>query len=416
MSFTFLSRSTIACFLLIGGLTPCRATAARAETADASIALGTLRGPDGKPVDLAAPANGLTVLVFYSSECPISNAYSPTLEKLFAAFPHERVKWVGICIDPDLSDTDVKAHARDFSLKFPVVRDRHGAFARKIGATMTPEAFVVDAKGHVRYHGRIDDQFVKRGLRNANPSGNELNDAISALLKGEEVKAAHVAAVGCPIPEIKAVAEVPSYSKEVSRIVQQNCQECHRKGQVGPFALDTYEQARKRAEDIAAVAEDRVMPPWKAAPNVGLKFKHDRSLSAKDIATLSAWAEAGAPEGDPADLPPPRTFPSGWVLEGGPDLVLDIGTDYQVPAAGGDIYRCFVVPTTMPRDMYISGIEYQPGNRAVVHHVLAYVDTQGQAQTRRCGSGTGLHLFLGPGNRDPRRSGRLGTRQPTDSA
>ena len=173
---------------------------------------------------------------------------------------------------------------------------------------MTPEAFVVDAKGHVRYHGRIDDQFAKRGVRNANPSGNELKDAITALLKGDEVKAAHVAAVGCPIPEFKAAAEAPTYSKEVARILQQNCQECHRKGQVGPFALDTYEQARKRAEDIAAVAEDRLMPPWKAAPNVGPKFKHDRSLSAQDIATLASWAEAGAPEGDPADLPPPGSF------------------------------------------------------------------------------------------------------------
>ena len=262
---------------------------------------------------------------------------------------------------------------------------------------MTPEAFVVDAKGQVRYHGRIDDQFAKRGVRNANPSGNELKDAITALLKGDEVKAAHVAAVGCPIPEFKAAAEAPTYSKAVARILQQNCQECHRKGQVGPFALDTYEQARKRAEDIAAVAEDRLMPPWKAAPNVGPKFKHDRSLSAQDIATLASWAEAGAPEGDPADLPAPRKFPEDWTLEGGPDLVLDIGTDFQVPAAGGDIYRCFVVPTSLPKDVYISGIEYQPGNRRVVHHVLAYVDTKGEARKKDAAEpGPGYTCFSGP--------------------
>jgi mono/diheme cytochrome c family protein len=292
------------------------------------------------------------------------------------------VKWVGICVDPDLSDADLKAHARNFGLKFPVVRDRHGSLARKLGATVTPEAFVIDARGHVRYHGRIDDQFAKRGVRNANPSGNELKDAIAALLKGDKVKAAHVVAVGCPIPQPKAAAAAPTYSKDVARILQQNCQECHRKGQVGPFALDTYEQARKRAEDLAAVAEDRSMPPWKAAPNVGPKFKHDRSLSAHDIATLAAWAEAGAPKGDPALLPPPRKFPQDWTLEDGPDLVIDIGTDFPVPPAGGDIYRCFVVPTSLPEDNYISGIEYQPGNRRVVHHVLAYVDTQGEARKK----------------------------------
>jgi len=401
VSFTFLSRTLIASvapWLVMGSLTGSPFGITWAESTDAPIALGTLRSPDGQHIDLAAPAEGLTVLLFYSSECPISNAYSPTLDSLFGAFPAKTVKWVGICVDPDLSDADVKAHARDFNLKFPVVRDRHGAFARKIGATMTPEAFVIDAKGHVRYHGRIDDQFAKRGVRNANPSGNELKDAITALLKGDPVKAAHVAAVGCPIPEFKAAADAPTYSKEVARILQQNCRECHRKGQVGPFALDTYEQARKRAEDIAAVAEDRAMPPWKAAPNVGLKFKHDRSLSAQDIATLASWAEAGAPEGDPALLPPPKKFPEDWTLEGGPDLILDIGTDFQVPAAGGDIYRCFVVPTSLPRDTYISGIEYQPGNRRVVHHVLGYVDTQGAARKKDAAEpGPGYTCFSGPG-------------------
>ena len=145
---------------------------------------------------------------------------------------------------------------------------------------------------------------------------------------------------------------------------------------MGPFALEYLRQARKRAEDIAAVVEDRSMPPWKAEHAISARFKHDRSLSARDIATISAWAEAGAPEGDPADLPPPRKFPDDWTLEGGPDLVLDIGTDFPVPATGADIYRCFVVPTSLPGRHYISGIEYRPGNRRVVHHVLSYVDTR----------------------------------------
>jgi hypothetical protein len=384
--------------LLIDGLLASSIGIARADSAEKSSVLGSLRGLDGQQFDLSPPGGGLSVLVFYSSECPISNAYSPTLDLLKAAFPAERVKWVGVCVDPDLSDADVKAHARDFNLKFSIVRDRHGALARKLGATMTPEAFVVDPQGHVRYHGRIDDQFAKRGFRKANPSGNELSDALTALLKGAEVKEAHIAAVGCPIPEFKTAADAPTYCKDVARILEQNCKECHRKGQVGPFALDNYEQARKRADDIAAVAEDRLMPPWKAAPNVGLKFKHDRSLSTREITTLAAWAEAGAPQGDPSLLPPPRTFPLDWTLKGGPDLILDLGADFQVPAAGGDIYRCFVVPTNLSKDMYISGIEYQPGNRAVVHHVLAYVDTEGQARKKDADeAGPGYSCFSGPG-------------------
>jgi peroxiredoxin len=357
----------------------------------------TLRGPGGERVDLTAPAGGVSVLVFYSTECPISNAYSPTLDELIARFRSKPVKWFGICMDPDLSDAEVRTHARDFKLNFRVVRDRHGSFARKIGATMTPEAFVVDAAGRVRYHGRIDDQFVARRLRNANPSGAELRDAIAAVLAGDEVAEPHVAAVGCPIPELPAAVAHPTYTKEVAPILQKNCLECHRRGQVGPFALETYEQARKRAADIATVVEDRVMPPWKASPHVGVKFQDERLLPEKDISTLIAWAESAAPEGNPADLPPPPRFAEEWLL-GTPDLVVDMGTDYPVPADGGDIYRCFVIPTRLEKDVYVTAAEYRPGNRRVVHHVLAYVDTSGKARERdQADPGPGYACFGGPG-------------------
>ncbi|QEH36457.1 hypothetical protein OJF2_50210 [Aquisphaera giovannonii] len=364
----------------------------------AAVKLGLHRGPDGRDLDLTAAPDGITVLLFYSPECPISNAYSPTLAALVDDYKSKPVKWAGVCVDPEMGDKDILEHARDFGLKFPVLRDPRGSLARKVGATVTPEAFVIDDAGKVRYHGRIDGQFAKRGVRNANPAGNELKDAIAAVLGGRPVAQPFVAAVGCPIPLPKEADAHPSYSKDVSRILQQNCQECHRKGQVGPFPLETYDQARKRAADIASVAEDRSMPPWKAAPGIGPKFKHDRSLTPGDIATLMSWAEAGAPEGNPADLPAPRRFPTDWVIEGGPDLILDIGTDFEVPAAGGDIYRCFVVPVSLPADQYVSGIEYQPGNRRVVHHVLSYVDVSGEARKRdEAEPGPGYTCFSGPG-------------------
>src|SRR5437773_1520272 len=105
------------------------------------VELPRLKGPDGRVVDLAPPRGGVTALVFYSPECPISNAYSPTLSRLVGEFPAGSLKLVGICVDPDLAEADVAAHARDFGLKFPVVHDRHGRVARRVGATVTPEAF-----------------------------------------------------------------------------------------------------------------------------------------------------------------------------------------------------------------------------------------------------------------------------------
>ncbi len=368
------------------------------SAADApDLAAASLPGVDGRRVSLAAPPAGVTVLVFYSPECPISNGYSPTLATLVDAFAARPVKWVGVCADPDLSDAEVETHARDFGLKLAIARDRHGFFARKIGAKMTPEAFVIDAAGRIRYHGRIDDQYAARRVRNAAPSGSELKDAITAVLAGKEVNVPYVAAVGCPLPEVAAAKARPTYCKDVAPILQKNCQECHRPGQVGPFALETYEQARKRATDIAAVVDDLSMPPWKAAPHVGVAFKDARTLPDHDVATLVAWAEVGTPEGDRADLPPPAVFANDWQL-GAPDLVIDTGTDYPVPAAGEDIYRCFVVPTKLARDMYVRAIEYRPGNRRVVHHILAYVDTSGKARERDLADpGPGYSCFGGPG-------------------
>src|SRR4051794_15532806 len=118
----------------------------------------------------------------------------------------------------------------------------------------------------------------------------------------------------------KGARPVPTFTKHVAPILQAKCQNCHRRHQVGPFPLETYEQARKRAHDIVSVTEDRSMPPWKPTRGVGPKLKHDQSLSPAELAVLSAWADGGTPLGDPKDLPPPPTFAEGWKL-GPPDLI-----------------------------------------------------------------------------------------------
>lgn len=362
-----------------------------------AVALPTMRGPDGQIVSLNAPRGGLSAFVFYSSECPISNAYSPMLNRLRAEFAPDVVNLVGICVDPDLTSADILAHAKDFELTFPVVQDRRGAIAAQLGATVTPEAFLVDERGKTRYHGRIDDQFAARQKKNANPKVSELRDAIVDVLANRQVAVAHVPAVGCPIPKPAPNDEPPTYAGVVASILQKNCQECHRRGQVGPFALETYEQARKRADDIASIVVERKMPPWKPDPHVGPGFKSDRSLSSDEIATLAAWAEAGAPEGDPKLVPPAPEFSDSWAL-GTPDLVLELDEDFAIPASGEDLYRCFVLPTRLPEDVYISAIEYRPGNRRVVHHMLGYVDVSGEGRKKdQADPGQGYSCFSGPG-------------------
>ena len=355
------------------------------------------RGVDGRPIPLVPPKGGATAVVFYSTECPISNEYSPTLKAIAESQPSGRSQLVGICVDPDLSTLDISKHAKEFGLKFPIALDRDGSLAARFGAKVTPEVFVLDDAGKVRYKGRIDDTFAARGKRKANPSSNDLKDAVAAVLAGKDVAVDHAEAIGCPIPEPIKPALKPTFAGDVASILQKNCQQCHRPGQVGPFSLVTYEQARKRAGDIANQVLDRKMPPWKPDPAVGPAFKHSKALSEHEIAVIAAWAESGAPEGDKADLPTPPAYRDGWAL-GDPDLVLEAPEDFAIPAEGEDIYRCFVLPTNIPEDKYISAIEYRPGNAKVVHHVLAYVDVTGQGRKRdQADPGLGYSCFSGPG-------------------
>ncbi len=206
-----------------------------------------------------------------------------------------------------------------------------------------------------------------------------------------------VAAVGCPIPDLPEPEDAKvTYAEDIAPILFSNCTECHRSGQIGPFPLETYSQARKRADDLVYVVQERLMPPWKPAPGFGPKFSHDRSLSAEEIATLAAWADAGAPEGDPNKTPSLPKYNDGWTL-GEPDLVVEMPEAFDVPASGGDIYRCFVIPTNLPEDMYVAGIQYRPGNPKVVHHIIGYVDNSGEARKKDAEEdGPGYTCFGGP--------------------
>jgi mono/diheme cytochrome c family protein len=177
----------------------------------------------------------------------------------------------------------------------------------------------------------------------------------------------------------RARGDAPTYHGAVERILQQHCQGCHRPGQVAPFALLTYEQARKRAADIADVTRARRMPPWPASTAEGGPFRDARVLSEAEIATLAAWAEARCPEGDPGQAPPPKRWGSGWAL-GEPDLVLAPAQPLALGADGRDEFRVFVIPSGLTEGRWVAAVDFQPGNPRVVHHILAAFDVAGRAR------------------------------------
>lgn len=197
------------------------------------------------------------------------------------------------------------------------------------------------------------------------------------------------------------VREVPAgatFHRDVAPVLHARCVECHRPGQVAPFPLLTYPDARRRARQIADVVGRRVMPPWKPVPGIG-EFHDARVLSEAEIALLRRWADAGAPEGDPADAPAPPRFADGWRL-GTPDLVLTMPKPFTVPPEGPDVHRNFVIPVELPADRYVRAVEFRPGNPKVAHHAIVLLDTGGRArrlEDRHGGPGAGYPATGGPG-------------------
>ena len=167
-----------------------------------------------------------------------------------------------------------------------------------------------------------------------------------------------------------AAQTTPVFSKDVAPVLYKNCASCHRPGEIAPMSLLSYEEVRPWAKSIREKVSLGQMPPWHSTDPRGT-FSNDRRLADRDRDTIIRWASAGAPQGDPKDLPPLPKFAVGWEI-GTPDLVLSITKPHEVPASGTIAYQYFSVPTNFTEDKWVQAIEVRPGARSVVHHILVF--------------------------------------------
>jgi hypothetical protein len=168
----------------------------------------------------------------------------------------------------------------------------------------------------------------------------------------------------------------PTFSKDVAPILLESCSACHRPGQMAPMSLLSYDEARPWAKAIKTKVVSREMPPWFADHTTSMKFRNDRSLTSKEIATIAGWVDAGAPRGNPADMPPLPPFPSGgWRHPQGlaPDVVISMPIEFEIPAEGEIDYQNFYVKIPFAEDRFVEAVEMRPGNPAVVHHSIVNI-------------------------------------------
>jgi len=207
---------------------------------------------------------------------------------------------------------------------------------------------------------------------------------------------------GQSTPDADHRASMVTWSKEIAPVFQQHCQGCHRPGDIAPFPLLSYVDAYRERQKILRVVERRKMPPWKPVPGFG-EFLDARRLSEAEIASIRDWVAAGAPEGEAKELPLARQWPETWTL-GAPDVVLAPESSFEVSSSDRDLYRCFVIPTHFAEDRYLSAVEFAPGNRKIVHHVLASTPPEPRWCSTRQTRAWATPASAAPGSRPPAAS------------
>ena len=328
----------------------------------------------------------LTVVALTSVTCPLCRKFAPSLARLEAAYADRGVRFVFVNVSGTDTDEAMRTQIAAQGFRGLYLADTDQQFVQTLQARTTTEVFVIDAGNTLVYRGAISDQHGI-GFSHDEPRQRYLERALDAALRRQLPEIAATHAPGCAI-EVDAAAAPRAaanvtYTRDIARIAQNHCVECHRDGGVGPFALNSYEAVARRATMIRTVTQDGLMPPWFAAeavvgedaPAMGhaSPWANDRSLAASDKQAIAAWIDAGKPRGDDADLPLPREFSVGEWSIGTPDAVFQIPEPIAVKADGVMAYQNVLVPTNLTEDKWVRGAQIVPTDKAVVHHVLVFV-------------------------------------------
>lgn len=320
------------------------------------------------------PSKDFYVFCFLGTECPMAKNYGPKLQRMSKQYADNGIQFIGVMSNVQDSLADVNSYIVEHGITFPIGKDHDQKTANQFGATRTPEIFVTDRIGTIRYHGRIDNQY-EPGVARKRATQNDLRDALDALIENRDPPRSSTIATGCIIGRNRSIVTDFSvtYCKQIVRILNRNCTECHRKNEIAPFQLDEYEEVVGWGEMCVEVVREKRMPPWHASDK-HLPLSNARIMSPEDKQQLEHWVNAGMPFGDASDLPPPRRWVEGWRLPTKPNAIFPMSASpYRIPAEGTVEYQYFVVDPKFTEDRWVSAAEVLPGNAAVVHHCIVFI-------------------------------------------
>jgi mono/diheme cytochrome c family protein/Ca2+-binding EF-hand superfamily protein len=346
------------------------------------------------------------LIAFFGATCPISGKLGPELARLEADCAAQQIGMILVCPVASESAEEQARFVTTHGLGAPLVHDVDQTLTTTLRASTTTEVFLLDAARTLIYRGAIHDQYGL-GYAKDQPTRTFLRDAILALLSSQRPAVAATTAPGCaldlrPASNVSAAsATTVTYHREIARIMQASCLECHRQGGVGPFSLQSYEDVLEHAGMIRKQVQRGAMPPWfAAAPAQGTEspWANDCSLSAQDKADLLAWLDSpDRPLGNPADAPVPLSFPTEWAL-GEPDAIFQLSEPISIKAEGTMPYQFATVATSFSEDRWVNGYEIRPTDASVVHHVIVNVHEKGSRVRDRGEGAGGYWAAYVPGN------------------
>lgn len=316
------------------------------------------------------------VVCFLGAECPMARVYAERLEEMSADWAGREVTFIGVNSNRQDSIADVRRYVDVHGVTFAFVKDKDNVLADRFGATRTPEVFVLDQQLNVRYRGRIDDQYAP-GVSRHQPQSQDLRRALEELTTGQDVSTPSTEATGCLIGRVTRDAAPTkndvTYAKDVVPVLNRHCRECHRDGEIGPFAMSSYDEVAGWADTMMETIDNGRMPPWHADPQHG-DFANARHMTDAEKQTIRDWIAGGTQPGDLASLPPAPTFDTGWQLGREPDKVVAMrDRPFVVPRDGVVEYQYYVADPGFTEDTWVTAAQVRPGARSVVHHAIVFI-------------------------------------------
>lgn len=346
------------------------------------IATGTLTLTDAtgalRPLS-ESMGTSATAIVFLYATCPLCQRAAPVLEKLWKEKQPKGVQILGV-FTGGTPTADLEKFRKDYGITFPLFVDDRGKVAKALSATVTPEAFVLDRYGKIRYAGRINDLYQVRGVQSQVPVRQDLREAVGDVVSGSAVQVPRTLPVGCPIVRqdpLPASTPIPAketmitYHKDVAPILRNHCMMCHSEGNAGPFTLTSYDDAVDWMKTGLREIKAGRMPP--AQVESDLAIRNANAISRAELATLESWIKSGKQEGDSNSAPPLAPLPDYSNFQedlGPPDIIIGQGEPFHLGPIGSDVYRHLVFPLNNSADLRVRAIQLLPSNRAIVHHAL----------------------------------------------